>query len=75
MRCISLAGPLLTTQPSANKQVLTQLQGGLMKKPLQRTTLAAASLFVVGAQAGPFILAGTDADEHGSATGIANVDG
>lgn len=46
-----------------------------MKKLLQRTALAAAGLFVVGAQAGPFILAGTDADDHGDATATANLDG
>lgn len=46
-----------------------------MKKLLQRTALAAAGLFVVGAQAGPFILAGTDADEHGSFASGANQDG
>ncbi len=46
-----------------------------MKKLLQRTALAAAALFVVGAHAGPFILAGTDADDHGDATATANLDG
>lgn len=37
--------------------------------------MVAAGLFVVGAQAGPFILAGTDADEHGSFSLGANQDG
>ena len=46
-----------------------------MKKLLQRTALAAAGLFVVGAQAGPFILAGTDADDHGFANSSGNQDG
>jgi PEP-CTERM motif len=35
----------------------------------------AASLLVGTAHAGPFILAGTDADDHGSATAAANSDG
>lgn len=46
-----------------------------MKQFFQRTVLAAASLFAAGAQAGPFILAGTDADDHGFASATANFDG
>ena len=44
-----------------------------MRKILQSAVLAAAGVFVAGAQAGPFILAGTDADDHGSASGGANL--
>lgn len=46
-----------------------------MKSRLSAAALAAASLFVGAAHAGPFILAGTDADEHGSVTAAGNQDG
>ena len=45
-------------------------------KQLLLIAAAAASLFAAtAAQAGPFILAGTDADDHGSFSGGANQDG
>lgn len=43
----------------------------MFKKTLIATLLASA-MFISTAQAGPFILAGTDADDHGSASGGAN---
>ncbi len=43
---------------------------------MKKRSIAAAVLLATGAaQAGPFILAGTDADDHGSVSGGANQDG
>jgi hypothetical protein len=46
-----------------------------MKYSFKLAAIAAASVMANAAYAGPFILAGTDADDHGSATATANVDG
>ncbi len=47
-----------------------------MKKLMLRIALTVAAAFgASSALAGPFILAGTDADDHGSATASANVNG
>lgn len=46
-----------------------------MKKFLISTLIATGALFVSVAQAGPFILAGTDADDHGFANASGNQDG
>jgi hypothetical protein len=43
-----------------------------MKKILTAVAVAAGLLFSSAVHAGPFILAGTDADDHGSASGTAN---
>jgi len=42
---------------------------------LKTIVLAAAAAMAGAAQAGPFILAGTDADDHGSANATENIDG
>ena len=42
---------------------------------LKAVVVAAATVLTGAAHAGPFILAGTDADDHGSATATQNVDG
>ena len=42
---------------------------------LKTIVLAAAAAMAGAAQAGPFILAGTDADDHGSASATENIDG
>ena len=46
-----------------------------MKLRLRAAAAVASSLFASAAFAGPFILAGTDADDHGFASGGANQDG
>ncbi len=46
-----------------------------MTSTMLRTVVAGACLLATGAQAGPFILAGTDADDHGSFSLGANQDG
>jgi hypothetical protein len=49
-----------------------------MKRPLRLRSIAlaaTAALLTGAAQAGPFIFAGTDADDHGQATATANEDG
>ncbi len=40
-----------------------------------KAAVAACLLVATAAHAGPFILAGTDADDHGSANGVANLNG
>ena len=46
-----------------------------MKKTLKITAIAMAVTFAAAAQAGPFIIAGTDADDHGFASAGVNHDG
>lgn len=47
-----------------------------MRKLISQLVLALAAAFcTASAMAGPFILAGTDADDHGFSNGTANVDG
>lgn len=46
-----------------------------MRFKFKAITLAAASLIATSSFAGPFILAGTDADDHGSANTTTNFDG
>jgi len=46
-----------------------------MKRFLIAAVVAASSLFAGAAYAGPYILAGTDADDHGFANGSGNQDG
>lgn len=46
-----------------------------MKRLLTMVAAAATIVFAGAAHAGPFILAGTDADDHGSTSGGANIDG
>lgn len=46
-----------------------------MKKNLTAVAVAAGLLFGSAVHAGPFILAGTDADDHGSASGGLNLQG
>ena len=48
----------------------------LIQKLLGATAIISALAFGAGpASAGPFIFAGTDADDHGSASGTANLNG
>ena len=46
-----------------------------MKQSFIKSAIAAACLIASAAHAGPFILAGTDADDHGSVTSAGNQDG
>jgi hypothetical protein len=60
----------------SHKYVITSLVKKGLKMKLKKIAAGIAiGLLTASAYAGPFILAGTDADDHGSATAVANLDG